>query len=252
MREWGWLLAPEQRERAQAQAAPAAPAQQLPSIPQVGGPGCGWRRWVAMMGGGAALLFKAQLVLSWVFGAPVACPPSTQLAKPSPVSLWPLCVVLQELVNIQAYILWEQAGKPDGADFGDRARQVGGGAGIDEQWLGIRAGAASGGMDAGCSAAGLHLQCAAQRLCSKLNLKLVPLHTCPHLPTTPHLAARRRWSSACARVQPLRTLSRSSAPPSHRLSSSSRPLLRPPRRRPPRLRQPRRRLPPHRRRRRPR
>ena len=47
MREWGWLLAPEQRERAQAQAAPAAqgqaapaaPAQQLPSIPQVRGPG---------------------------------------------------------------------------------------------------------------------------------------------------------------------------------------------------------------------
>lgn len=26
---------------------------------------------------------------------------------------------------MQAYILWEQAGKPDGADFGDRARQVG-------------------------------------------------------------------------------------------------------------------------------
>lgn len=37
MREWGWLLAPEKRERAQAEAAaPAAPAQQLPSIPQVG------------------------------------------------------------------------------------------------------------------------------------------------------------------------------------------------------------------------
>ncbi|PRW33076.1 alpha-glucan water chloroplastic [Chlorella sorokiniana] len=63
MREWGWLLAPEQRERAQATAAPAAPAKQVPSIPQ-------------------------------------------------------------ELVNIQAYILWEQAGKPDGADFGDRARQA--------------------------------------------------------------------------------------------------------------------------------
>ncbi len=39
MREWGWLLAPEQRERAAAaqaaQAAPSAPAKQLPSIPQV-------------------------------------------------------------------------------------------------------------------------------------------------------------------------------------------------------------------------
>ncbi|GAB4820070.1 hypothetical protein N2152v2_007116 [Parachlorella kessleri] len=30
----------------------------------------------------------------------------------------------QELINIQAYILWEQAGKPDGADFGGAAKRA--------------------------------------------------------------------------------------------------------------------------------
>lgn len=183
MREWGWLLAPEQRERAQAQAAPAAPAQQLPSIPQVGGPVCGWCRWVALMGGGAALLFKARLVLCRVFGAPVACPPSTQLAKPSPVSLCSLCDALQELVNIQAYILWEQAGKPDGADFGDRARQVGGGAGID----GAVAGHSCwrGQWRYGCR---MQRSGAAPTVCRATPLLKAELETCPsaHLPTPAH------------------------------------------------------------------
>ncbi|KAL4448876.1 hypothetical protein ABPG77_007593 [Micractinium sp. CCAP 211/92] len=32
--------------------------------------------------------------------------------------------VPDELVGVQAYILWEQAGKPDGADFGGEARQL--------------------------------------------------------------------------------------------------------------------------------
>ena len=30
----------------------------------------------------------------------------------------------QDLVNVQAYLLWEQAGQPDGADFGGQAREV--------------------------------------------------------------------------------------------------------------------------------
>jgi alpha-glucan,water dikinase len=32
--------------------------------------------------------------------------------------------VPEKLVGVQAYLLWEQAGKPDGADFADRARQL--------------------------------------------------------------------------------------------------------------------------------
>lgn len=32
--------------------------------------------------------------------------------------------VPDDLVGVQAYILWEQAGKPDGADFGGEARQM--------------------------------------------------------------------------------------------------------------------------------
>ncbi|KAL4422809.1 hypothetical protein ABPG75_009006 [Micractinium tetrahymenae] len=32
--------------------------------------------------------------------------------------------VPDDLVGVQPYILWEQAGKPDGADFGDKARQL--------------------------------------------------------------------------------------------------------------------------------
>ena len=30
----------------------------------------------------------------------------------------------QELVNVQAYVMWEQAGKPDGADFGAQAKEA--------------------------------------------------------------------------------------------------------------------------------
>lgn len=50
--------------------------------------------------------------------APPAPPPPQ--AKPSE----PAVFIPQELLGVQAYLLWEQAGKPDGADFGDKARQV--------------------------------------------------------------------------------------------------------------------------------
>ena len=43
----------------------------------------------------------------------------------------------QDLVNVQAYLLWEQAGQPDGADFGGQAREV-----LEKQ---VRAGASIGG-----------------------------------------------------------------------------------------------------------
>lgn len=36
----------------------------------------------------------------------------------------PAVQVPQDLVNVQAYLLWEQAGKPDGADFAESARQM--------------------------------------------------------------------------------------------------------------------------------
>jgi alpha-glucan,water dikinase len=36
----------------------------------------------------------------------------------------PAVAVPEDLVGIQAYLLWEQAGKPDGADFGDKAREA--------------------------------------------------------------------------------------------------------------------------------
>jgi hypothetical protein len=36
----------------------------------------------------------------------------------------PALEIPQDLLGVQAYLLWEQAGKPDGADFGDEARRV--------------------------------------------------------------------------------------------------------------------------------
>ena len=34
------------------------------------------------------------------------------------------CGAARAQVGVQAYLLWEQAGKPDGADFADRAKQL--------------------------------------------------------------------------------------------------------------------------------
>ena len=48
--------------------------------------------------------------------------PKQQAQQQAPAQ--PAVYVPEDLVGVQAYILWEQAGKPDGADFGVRAREL--------------------------------------------------------------------------------------------------------------------------------
>ena len=43
---------------------------------------------------------------------------------PPPPPMGPSVDIPEQLLGIQAYILWEQAGKPDGADFGEEARAL--------------------------------------------------------------------------------------------------------------------------------
>eukprot|EP00887_Chlorella_sp_A99_P007269 scaffold2.g7269.t1 len=55
--------------------------------------------------------------------APAAPPPPPQQQQQPPPQQQQQQPMPQDLIGIQAYVLWEQAGKPDGADFGDAARR---------------------------------------------------------------------------------------------------------------------------------
>ena len=66
--------------------------------------------WFSKRGGG-----NFRVALSEREGAPVV---EARAPKATP----PPAEIPEHLVGIQAYILWEEAGKPDGADFGDQAR----------------------------------------------------------------------------------------------------------------------------------
>ncbi len=57
--------------------------------------------------------------------APPAAPPAPEPSAPAPPAPPPAPVVSipEDLIGVVAYIMWEKAGKPDGADFGNQARE---------------------------------------------------------------------------------------------------------------------------------
>lgn len=53
-----------------------------------------------------------------------AVPQSRKEAQQGQQAAAPVENIPEELINIKAFLLWEQAGKPDGADFGSQAREA--------------------------------------------------------------------------------------------------------------------------------